>query len=211
MIVTFALQADTGNPSSLERVQYTIASVRKFLPGAHIIQLTNMDFAGVPNVDEVLRYPNEGDFIEWAFGALITLCARGGNVLQIATDVLIQADVSPVFDQDFDVAACRYPYKDRPDGAYCGDVNFIKEGGYRLFSDALRIYRMFPVRDGWDGGQVSFLAATKMTPLRVKDLDERVYCLTPKDKNENMDNAAIVHFRGHRKWWMVDYAKRLLG
>ncbi len=207
MIVTFCLQEDTGEVSSVERARYTIGSVRKNIPGAKIVQLSNDTFPGIEGVDEVLRHPYRGDFIMWGFGAMIKLCERPENILQIATDVLVCKNVRDVFNDDFHVAACRYPAKDRNDNAFCGDVDFIKPGGGEIFNQALAVYQSFRVKDGWEGGQTAFLRATIDTSLTIKELDYDTYCRTPDKQQDNLDEAALIHFRGPRKLWMIDYAK----
>ena len=212
-IVTFAYQADTGVPPASLRVPYTIASIRKNMPGATIVQLTNETFPAAPGVDEALRYPFEGDFIEWAYGALLKLFEREQDVLQIATDILIMKDVRDVFvkHEKMQIGACRYPYQDRKDGAYCGDVNFVRAGYGGIFAEALKIYKTYAHKDGWEGGQYSFLDASKLQWMNVptypvEALDYDTYCRTPQKPDENMEDAAIIHFRGWRKNWMIAYA-----
>lgn len=210
MIVTFALQEEHPFSPVLPRADLMVASVKHFMPHAKIVQLSNLTFPAAEGVDEVIRTPNNGDFIEWAFGSLIQLLKRGEPVLQIATDILLTADVSDVFEKDFDIAACRYLFCDRQDGAYCGDVNFIQPSGLRFWEDVLEYYLMHPpIRDGWEGGQTAFLQVANLKKYRVLDLDFKTYCYTPDDIKEDISNAKIVHFRGNRKPLMPFYAEPL--
>lgn len=211
MIVTFCLQEDSGPVSAIERARLTVASVRKAMPSARIVQLTNETFQGLAEVDDVYRHPRgKLDFIEWAFSGLIEVCRRHLNVLQIATDVLVLRDVEYQFEGDFDIAACRYPARTRTDGAFCGDVNFIRPLGVGFLRRALAIYRGLPERDGWEGGQTAFLRAhDERQGKRFRELDFERYCRTPETPSEEVGDAALVHFRGPRKEWMPAYARRL--
>lgn len=200
MIVCFALQADTDG-SSLKRAAITIESVRKHIPDAKIIQMANDEFPAVEGVDEVVRRKNDGDFIRWAFSSLIGLIERGENVLQIATDIVLNGDVSDVFKEEFDVASCRYPLVDRADGAFCGDINFIKPSGLAFWRAVLDCYNNTPsIQDGWEGGQTAFLKVSKEMP--VKELDYHTYCWTPWNPEIIPEWVKIAHFRGWRKSFM---------
>lgn len=208
MIVIFALQADNEHFPVAPRADLMVASVRKHMPQAKIIQLSNKDYPDLLHVDEVHRRPNRGDFIEWAFGATLDIINRGENILQIATDVLINDDVSSVFLNDFNIAACRYPQKDRADGAFCGDVNFIKPSSRVFWQMVESYYLSHPeIRDGWEGGQKAFLEVSKHYKVHELPYDE--YCYTPDDYDEDVSKAKIIHFRGNRKGMMGYYAKSM--
>jgi hypothetical protein len=210
MIVTFALQAEHPYFPVFPRVDLLTASIRKHLPDAKIVQLSNLDFPAADDVDEVIRIENKGDFIEWAFTALIQLLERGEPVIQLATDIIVTGELSSVFNDEFDVAACRYPAKDRGDGAFCGDVNFINQSGIGLWKDSLEYYRLHPeIRDGWEGGQTAMLEVAKTGKYSIKELPYDVYCYTPEDYDEDISAAKIVHFRGNRKGMMGYYAKKM--
>lgn len=206
MIVTFALQAENKFSPVLPRALSMINSIKDHLPKAKIIQLSNEKFPGIGGVDEVQRLPYEGDFIEWALNSMVKLMERGEDVLQIATDVLLKANVSEVFNDHFDVAACRYPLRDRSDGAFCGDVNFIHSSGLSFWQDVLEMYLKSNKRDGWEGGQTAFLEVVNRNRYNVKELDYDIYCRTPEALNQDVTRAKILHFRGPRKTMMASYA-----
>jgi uncharacterized Rossmann fold enzyme len=208
LIVCFHLQGETA--LWRERTEIMLRSVRRAMPHAHVIQLANADFPEFPGVDEIVRFPTDGDWARWAFAALLELDARGKNVLQIATDVIVNWNVSNVFALDFDIAACRYPTRDRTDGAFCGDVNFIKPAGFQLIREALDYYNSHPeIQDGWEGNQTAFLEAAHRTLVGLKELDYETYCRTPNKLDDDLEGAAIVHFRGPRKRFMRQAAERM--
>lgn len=208
MIVAIPFQADHPQYPTMPRAAITIASVRKFIPEAKIIQITNLSFPGFDGVDEVVRLENTGDFIDWVTRGFIAVMQRGEPVLHIGTDVVIKAPVSDVFDDDFDVAASLYPLRDRTDGAYCGDVEFTKPSGLEFWQDVLEYYRNTPaIQDGWEGGQTAFLEVVKRNRYTVKPLEFDTYCYTPEALGEDVSAAKVLHFRGPRKWMMAEYAR----
>jgi Protein of unknown function DUF115 len=207
MYVVFAMLGENENFPVIPRGNLMVASVRRYLPDAKIIQLTNQTFAALENIDEVYRCEYRGDFIEWGFRAVIDILKRGEPMLQIATDVLLQGDVSSIFDHEFDNAACRYPLRDRPDGAFCGDVNFIKPSGLKFWEDVYEYYINSPTLFGtWEGGQSAFLEIANAMDHKILALPYDEYCYTPEDFDEDISKAKIIHFRGNRKGMMHYYA-----
>lgn len=209
MIVAFPFQADCLGFPTLPRVKLTIESIRKNIPDAHIIHITNEVYPAVEGVDEVCRYPKGDDFIEFVNKALIDLIKRGENLLHIGTDVLITKDISHVFDWDFDSAACVYPDRDKMNGQFCGDVDFIKPSGLEFWEDVLETYSD-KFRDGWEGGQKAYYDVYKANRYNILPLDYDTYCYTPEELGENICDAKIIHFRGPRKAMMEEYAKHCL-
>lgn len=200
MIVTFALQQDTGIPLASKRAVWTVESIRKHMPGATIIQLTNETYPALDYVDDVIREPFTGDFVDFLFKSILRASTRGESMLHIATDVLCLSSVEEVFNGDFDIAGCRYPIKTRADGAFCGDMKFIKPSGAGLFQEALDFYWSRPkIQDGWEGGQVAFREAAARTTLKVGELDHEVFCYTPDTDDYDITGKRMLHFRGKRK------------
>lgn len=201
LTICFAMQGESCRGSVQERVQVVLHAIRQHLPKAWVVQLSNATFPAAPGVDAVHRRANEGDFIRWAFRSMLDLLADRNPVLQLATDIIVRRDVSEVFDQDFDVAACRYP--ERPT-IYCGDTNFIQQGGRRLWETALDLYEATPhLHDGWEGGQTAFTLAMSRARVRVRDLDSQVYNFTPDRPGQIPASAALVHYRGVRKDFLL--------
>jgi len=157
-------------------------------------------------VDAVIRGAPAIDLFVFGTRNLIAAVEKYGNVLCIATDVVIQQDVSDVFRQTFDVASCRYPQTTRGDRTYCGDVIFLKPSSLPFLHAMLDHYLSRPaLQDGWEGGQTAFRDVVETGKFKVLDLDFEAYCKTPEDKDEDLSNAFIVHYRGLRKQWMGDH------
>jgi hypothetical protein len=89
-------------------------------------------------------------------------------------------------------------------------VNFIQPSGLRFFEHVLDIYQQTPhIQNGWDGGQKAFLTASQRDRFRIKALDFDMFCRTPESEEEDLSGAALIHFRGQRKRWMIPTAKSL--
>jgi hypothetical protein len=208
LIVAIAFQEDTGR-DDYERVAITVASVREFMPSARVVQLTNMDFPSLPIVDDVLRVPNYGEFVDWALKSLINV-SGWGNLICLGSDMIVQKDLSHVFDDGtFDFAGSRYPVlvdyprQTRSDGAFCGDGIFYRAPRSTEFlRDVLEVYRhpTFPDRNGWSGIETAILWVSQSGKYRVRDLDFNTYNFTPEEGDDwealGLSRASIVHFRG---------------
>ena len=210
-VVAFVWQGGSNETIKLSKIM--VHYLRKNMPNAKIVHITTLDFPACDGVDEVFRVERKTDFVDWAYEALIKLMESPimngcDGLLQIATDVIIQDDVSNVFSNVFDVASCKYPFYTRTDGAYCGDVNFIKPSGVQFLKDVLNTYRAYPeIQDGWEGMQTAYLEVVKQSKHNFKELNYDAYCFTPESADEEVDNAYIVHYRGQRKKWMIDNHK----
>lgn len=193
-------------------------SIRKILPNAHVIQITYPDFKSLDGVDEVLRidppWPdylksgyqdrkyNDLDRQTWACEAYARILERGQNVLFIGTDVIIQKDITKVFQADFDIASSRYPKYTRNDGTFCWDVQFAKPSAAKFFRDMIVWYNENTSRDMEEDGQTAFTKVADEGKYKVLNLDSIDFCHTPESQDEDVSNSAIVHYRGPRKQWM---------
>ena len=205
LTVCFALQGESCRGSGLAHGAIMARAIRRHMPAARLVQLSNLIYPALPGVDLVLRRENTGDFIRWAFRSMLDLFdCTDGPILQLATDIVVRRDVSEVFEQSFDVAACRYPLMDRTDGAYCGDTNFIQPSGRHVWKEALGHYERTPaIQNGWEGGQTAMLWALQQPGVTVLDLDFHTYNFTPERPGQIPETAAIVHYRGLRKTFMM--------
>lgn len=206
MIVAFPLQGDPGPIPVMSYAPLMVDSVKKSMPHAKLVQLSNTSFPQLDGVDEILRVENDGDFVRWGWMACKRLFENypDSNVLLIGTDMIVRQDVSDVFSMEFDVAASPYPKRTRSDGAYCGDGIFIKPSGFGLIDESLRIYQSDKsIQDGWEGLQTAFLRATKSGKWKVHDLDFDTHNFTPDVPGSDFSKAAIVHYRGMRKKFMA--------
>lgn len=196
-----------GDESTKELARLMIKSVRRSMPEVSIIHVTTDTFPACEGVDEVFRVKRDTDFADWSYAALIQFMESSNydGVIQIGTDVIIQDDVSSIFINQFDIASCKYPLYTRTDGAYCGDVNFIKKSGIQFLKDALFYYKTHTeIQDGWEGYQTAYLEIVKKKEHNFKELEYNAYCFTPESPVDDISKAFIVHYRGNRKVWMLN-------
>jgi len=85
-----------------------IESVRKNMPCAEIIQLSDDETHAIANVDHVYRFGSTPDYLmparmSYQFQFLRRWCRPDEKVIFIDPDIIIQHDISHVFDEYFDI------------------------------------------------------------------------------------------------------------
>ena len=203
--VVFCLQGAHSAFPAMPIANLMIASVRRSMPHARIVQLSNLEFPRAEGVDDIFRHPNRGDFARWAYEAIIGFMQTcDDSIIQLGTDMVMMHDVSGVFDDDFTIAASPYPKRTRTDGAYCGDGVFWKFPAIDAVSDMLAQYNgAILIQDGWEGYQTAMLRTVQSGAFKFKSLDFDTYNRTPDEPNTDLTGAAIVHYRGNRKSFML--------
>lgn len=224
LIVAFCWRGDLGwETPTKEYAPIMLESVRKHLPNAHVIHITYPDHEALEGVDEVLRvekcWPDkltqyrdkkqgELDRADWLSEIYADILQRGKNCLFIGTDVVIQKDINKVFQLDFDVASSRYPRYTRTDGAFCWDVQFAKPSAVEFYRDVTKYYQSRPeIQDMGEGIQTSTTMVSDCGKYKVLNLDFDDFCNTPENEADDVSKAAIVHYRGPRKQWMIKRSK----
>lgn len=174
-----------------------VNSVKRCMPYAKVIQQTDEKTPQLPFVDEVWRKPRTGDFIEHRFGMLSEL---KDECLSLDYDVIVQADLSHVFNDDWDV--CLTERSGAPEETrYNSGVMFLRPSGNGFWKKMLKEYQNH--KDGWMGGQVAICKALQKTRYKVKLLDRDQYNYTPQSTpQEDVSKRLVVHYKGKRKEWM---------
>jgi uncharacterized Rossmann fold enzyme len=205
--VIFCLQAQGVSVSPvLPRAKLMIESVRKHIPNAKIVQLSNLDYPQIDGVDDIFRHKNAGDFIRWSLEVMVLFMQNcQDHILIVGTDMVLMQDISHIFDDDFDLAASPYPVRTRTDGTYCGEGLFFKyPHGIEVAADILEQYNNDPlIQDGWDGQQIALLRTIQNNRWKIKTLDFDIYNRTPDEPKTDLSGAVIVHYRGERKTFML--------
>lgn len=205
--VVFCLQGQGDSTSPVTpRAKLMIESIRRHMPSARIVQLSNNDYPRMDGVDDIFRHPNKGDFARWSQEVIFLFMQTCyDHIIAIGTDMVLMDDLSSVFDDDFALAASPYPIKTRSDGTYCGEGLFFKHPhGIDVIADILDQYNNDPlIQDGWDGQQIALLRTIKSNRWPVKVLDFEVYNRTPNEPGTDLTGAKIVHYRGNRKSFML--------
>ena len=78
-----------------------VASVLKAMPGAEIVQMTDMVTPLVKGASSIIRKPYNGKLMTFRMQHLAEL---KGEWITLDTDVIVKKDLRPIFIQEFDVA-----------------------------------------------------------------------------------------------------------
>lgn len=184
-----------------------IRSVRASMPDVPIVQLTDETSPALVTVDEVRRRPH-GKMLERRLEHYASL--EAGEWLLIDTDVIVRHDVRAVFDTAFDVAFADRDWPHLPPTPdlteampYNTGVAFSRSPEF--WQTALETWRAFPpeVQADWLSEQRAVAAVLRTNRFSLQVLRGRVYNYPPASINDpDMQQAAIVHFKGPRKAWM---------
>jgi len=179
-----------------------LASVRRHMD-AECIQLSDED---TPAIDgcEIARKP-------WGDNPMIFkmqhLAEIEGDCLVLDTDVIVQADLSPVFALPFDVALT---WRDGPIYDPTGRVDVTKTMPYncgvmwsrtpQFWRDCLAWCKDKPV--GWYADQLAVAAVSKQYDTLRLHCDNFNY--TPLSPSEDVSRRLAIHYKGNRKEWMFN-------
>jgi hypothetical protein len=195
----------SGKDVSTEVAGVMIASCRRVMPDVPIWQLTDEITEQLPGVDKAVRRPRGDDWGEFFLDHMIDLPEV--EILRIDYDVIVQRDVSGVFAMPFDLALTRRPLNDvtcsnsvRTRNPHNHGVMFLRRAR-RFFEEAKKQYAE---GDGWMDIAMALEAAACVPDIRWVELPGERYNFTPKRKTDDVSACSIVHYKGDRKWWMVD-------
>lgn len=198
-----------GEDGFLPRVM--VASARRAMPDARIVHLADEVTPPVAGVDEVLRLPYDGMYLmtfRLAHFAQLQPC----QAVFLDTDVIVQRDLSLLFQSNFDVALTkRENIGLDPQGVdvaaampYNTGVMLSKPSGWDFWRNAWKCCETFPdeVRRWW-GDQFAIKAVAEIAPLAILELPCDIYNYSPGLETENVSDRFVVHYKGERKPWMV--------
>jgi hypothetical protein len=194
-----------------EIVPIMIRSVRAAMPAASIVQMTDQATAPMAGVDQVIRKHYDGVH-------LMTYRLRhlsefpSCEALFLDTDVVVQQDLSQLFEQTFDIALTRrdkaIPTPNGVDVAkvapYNTGVMLSKPSGSEFWLHAHDYCaRMSDEYQKWWGDQLAVKAIAEVAPLRIMELPCEIFNYTPASEREDLSGKAVVHYKGDRKAWML--------
>lgn len=203
MLIAFA---HTG---SNEYIQHFLKSVE----GHELWQLTDESTPALPGC-QVARF-ERGDkpFILWRAEAYAALNEPG---VYLDTDLIVQRNLEAVMALDFDAALAKTKAVVRdPEGVnltelmpYNGGVVFVKNPEFWP-SVVEHMLTQHPDRHRWYGDQFSLAAVAKR--FNIIELPNTLYNYTPKlsdiERNSDLSDKWILHFKGKRKEWMPRFAQ----
>jgi hypothetical protein len=196
-----------------------VDSVREHMPGVPITQLTDMITGEVPGVDHVIRRKPEPGIMY--FRSCHMAEYRHTAAIFLDHDTVVLKDLSPVFDEPFDVALTtrkRNLFVDEVPDLIDPHENAADKMPYNMgviFSRSTKLWedhRLLHKQTGetgrqWYGEQIALANLLAAGRYKVKVLPED-YNYSPSMPLENVENRAVLHFKGPvRKQWMVQRYK----
>lgn len=184
--------------------QVMVASVKRHMPNAEILQLTDEETPEIVGCRAVrMKWQGDDSFTIFKMKHLVWM---SGDVLVLDSDVVLQADLSPVFKLPFEVAATWRDGPIRgPDGEDITKAMPINTGvmfcrNHGLWGVCLQYCGESFINE-WYADQLAVAAViSKFNALRLH-CDNFNY--TPGKRDEDVSNRLAVHYKGKRKEWML--------
>lgn len=180
------------------------------MPEAELIHVIETGGSKLPCFDSVMHIDPDGDFVDQL---LRVMSAIDGNVISLDYDIIVQDDLSHVFDRPFDVAFTKRPDEDKTvakslQASYNMGVIFSRTPEFWKYVKA--IYDVQPDRDGWLKSQslVSQIALYLSDRFEMIEIPGHIYNHSPMSADEDVSMRKIVHYKGKRKYWMVPESER---
>jgi hypothetical protein len=214
----------------LEMLRVMFASVDHFHPGARKVVLTDhtTDFSSFPDLHISRGLVDPFRLMESRMEAWLNFLAQAdSHVIFLDSDIVLQADLTPIFDQDFDLALTYRLQEQWPINAGVQLFHMAHlDRGRAFIRDCLRLYRSKYQSDGfWGGDQDVLREMVKGADVSRTDnfiFNEKGYntlmlpCSIFNFSTENtfMDGyypkAKVLHFKGPRKVYQDSYWRRYL-
>lgn len=200
--------------------QIMVASVRAAMPRAHIVQMSDYATKKVTGAHEIIRKQWDQKTL-MVYRLLHLKEFPAGNSIFLDADVVVQKDLSHLFDDVFDVALT---YRDETDPSlrltpeayekmpFNTGVMLSRASGREFWAEAHRL--CLGMREGdqcWFGDQLAVKELAATTTLGVKQYPCALFNYSPAHWEENLSDKFVIHYKGdNRKIWMVDQWGHLL-
>lgn len=184
------------------------ASVRKHME-ADLIHVAESGTEKLEGFDSFLAVDHNNDYVEQLVKMLSMI---DGDVLSLDYDILLNADVSDVFDDGFDVCVTSRPESQiRKYGlSQSYNLGVVFSRNPQFWREVYDIYMQQPLRDGWMKSQtlVSLIIDHLSDKYKVSKIPGEIYNYSPDSENESFEGKKIIHYKGKRKIWMVPESQR---
>lgn len=200
-----------GAASAIPRIM--VASVRKAMPHARVVQMSDEDTGKVPGVDEVIRRPWDRRFL-MPYRLMHLKEFPPVDAVFLDVDVVVQKDLSPLFRDPFDIALT---FRDQTDPSlrkspwayeqmpFNTGVMLSRPSARAFWDDAYRTCVGMPESHRqWFGDQLAIKEAAARTKLRLRRYPCALYNYSPSRLNEDLSQKYVIHYKGDRKAWMQD-------
>lgn len=175
--------------------------------GHQVLQMTDGTTPKVKGANDVKRLVMDEPLMPYRLKHLALL--PDFEWLLLDTDIVMQKDVSKVWDKEFDVALTKR-FEPVPFQGY--DITRIMPYNTGvMFSRSRNFWRdayeqcltLDPQFWEWWGDQISVFLAARDGGYKLLELDCNEYNYSPKSQDEDVSGKAIVHYKGaNRKEWM---------
>jgi len=207
-----------GNPSRIPEIM--VASVRAAMPGARIVQMTDLDTRKVIGVDEVIRKQWDQRLL-MPYRLLHLQEFPAANAIFLDADVVVQKDLGPLLRDEFDIGLT---YRDETDPSlrkspqayqmmpFNAGVMLSRPSGRDFWTEAYRVCLAMPEdHQRWFGDQLAIKEVAARTTLKVKQYPCALYNYSPARWDEDLSEKYVIHYKGdNRKVWMLEQWKHLL-
>lgn len=191
-----------GEGEHLHIAKHLIRSVREVMPDVEIWHLTDEHTPALCDVKRIFGH------MPMAVRRISHHANLYGDWLFIDTDCVVRKDVRHVFEDDFPVAVTDRKgtaWEKSPYGMvmpYNMGVTFSRSPDF--WAEVLRHLKSLPPRyQHWEGDQ-RVVCEMVGAGYPAKVIPGRIYNFTPEEREDSIDHAAIVHFKGKRKAWIGD-------
>jgi hypothetical protein len=200
-------------------IEYCIHSIKKFMPTAKIVQVTDRKTKAVDGVDQVFRFRTKTQ------RKRVTLNYRGFEFLSkldlkemvfIDPDMMFNADVEPLMKEDFEIAVSA---RSKVDGErlstsymrrypYCS-LMFIKTPEF--WKDCYKMFSEWPDELTWITNMRIVGNVINSGKYKVRVLDGDIYNRPVHHKNDFNKDTKVYHFKGSRnKRFMKSFYERFI-
>lgn len=203
---------------SREVAQIMVASVKRAMPQAKVVQLTDYSTKPILGVDDVARKHWNGQHL-MPYRFLHMKDFPLDRTIFLDYDVVVQKDLGILFEDDFDIGLTLRDDEDlskrpmmREAMPYNTGVMLSRASGRPFWEEAYEICLGMPDEvQGWYGDQVAIKTLAERSALKVKEYPGTLYNYSPGVYDEDVSGKFVVHYKGkRRKAWMLEKWAELL-
>jgi hypothetical protein len=204
-----------GDVSHYVLADAMVESVRRAMPDVPVVQFTDEESPAVYGVDDVRRQRT----LPMAMLRMAHHAACEGDWLFLDTDCIVNRDVRDVFQDSFDVAVADRNWTHIPmtielqafNAKMPYNIGIMFSRSPQFWQAVLqRLLTLPKEQQEWMGDQHAACAIFAEGQFHVKTLPGMTYHYPPSSADDTGTEAAIVHYKGPRKAWMLERYARVM-
>jgi hypothetical protein len=200
-------------------VNQFIRSIREHMPSSRLIQLADKKTILRTDVDQHIVADWEWSQKSYArnwFHASHSLCKASdigkSGVVFVDVDMLFTGDVSTILDDEYDVAICCRGDEKATDVfrvLYPYNAGFLVVKNPEFWGMCVDLLSWdLPHKIAFTLDQYIIGIVINCGKFKVKFLDGDIYNRPPASVDEFNADTKVWHFKGHRKYWMLDWVNK---